>query len=176
MNYLIIGGSKSGKSDIAEKISLKLNENRVIYIATMKPYDDEDKKRIEAHIKKRYGHNFITIEKNRDIGEACASIESSDTVLIDSTTSLLNNEMFDGNNINNDAGYKIFSDIKKVMNKACNTVIVSDYIFNDAIEYDDITENYRKQLALINKKLAQYSNKVIECTFGMQKVWKDEVV
>ena len=33
-------------------------------------------------------------------------------------------------------------------------------------------ENYKKQLALINKKLAQYSEKVIECTFGMQKVWK----
>ena len=44
MNYLIIGGSKSGKSDIAEKISLNLNQNKVIYIATMKPYDDEDKK------------------------------------------------------------------------------------------------------------------------------------
>ncbi|MDO5516727.1 MAG: bifunctional adenosylcobinamide kinase/adenosylcobinamide-phosphate guanylyltransferase, partial [Clostridium sp.] len=85
---------------------------------------------------------------------------------------LLNNEMFDGSNINNNAGSKIFSDIKKVMDKVCNTVIVSDYIFNDAIEYDEITENYRKQLALINKKLAQSSDKVIECTFGMQKEWK----
>lgn len=172
MNYLIIGGSKSGKSDIAERISLKLNESRVIYVATMKPYDDEDKKRIETHIKKRDGHNFITIEKTRNIDEVCASIDSSDTVLIDSTTSLLNNEMFDGAIINRDAGSKIADDLKQVMDKACNTIIVSDYIFNDAIEYDDITENYKKQLALINKKLAQYSEKVIECTFGMQKVWK----
>lgn len=172
MNYLIVGGSKSGKSDIAERISLELNENKVIYIATMKPYDDEDKKRIEAHIKKRYGHNFITIEKHRNISEVCASINEDDTVLIDSTTSLLNNEMFDGNNINNDAGNNIVDDLIKIMDKGCNTVIVSDYIFNDSIEYDQITESYKKQLALINKKLVQYCDKVVECTFGMQKEWK----
>lgn len=172
MNYLIIGGSKSGKSDIAEKISLELNKDKVIYIATMKPYDDEDKKRIEAHIKKRYGHNFITIEKQKDIGEACMSINSEDTVLIDSTTSLLNNEMFNGDTINNEAGIKIIDDINKILDKGCNTVIVSDYIFNDSIEYDEITENYRRQLALINKELAQCCENVIECTFGIQKVWK----
>ncbi|HCW53585.1 MAG TPA: adenosylcobinamide kinase/adenosylcobinamide phosphate guanyltransferase [Clostridium sp.] len=172
MNYLIVGGSKSGKSDIAEKISLELNESKVVYIATMKPYDDEDKKRIEAHIEKRYGHNFLTIEKHKDIGEVSASINGNDTVLIDSTTSLLNNEMFTGSIINNNAGDKIVSDLKKIMDKGCNTVIVSDYIFNDSIEYDEITENYKKQLALINKKLAESCDKVIECTFGTRKVWK----
>lgn len=172
MKYLIVGGSKSGKSDIAERISLELNENKVVYIATMKPYDDEDKKRIEAHIKKRYGRNFITIEKHKNIDEVCGSINRCDTVLIDSTTSLLNNEMFNGRTINNNAGDKIVSDLKKIMDKVCNTIIVSDYIFNDSIEYDEVTENYKKQLALINKKLAECCNKVIECTFGTQKEWK----
>ncbi|MBE6063028.1 MAG: adenosylcobinamide kinase/adenosylcobinamide-phosphate guanylyltransferase [Clostridium butyricum] len=176
MNYLIIGGSKSGKSDIAERISLELNKNKVIYIATMKPYDDEDKKRIEAHIRKRYGYNFVTIEKTEDIDELSMSINSQDTVLIDSITSLLNNEMFKGNIINNKAGSKIVSDIKKIIDKRCNTVIVSDYIFNDSIQYDEVTENYKKQLAFINKKLAQYSDKVIECVFGVIKVWKDDIV
>ena len=176
MNYLIIGGSKSGKSNIAEKISLNLNHNKVIYIATMKPYDDEDEKRIEIHRQKRTPHNFITIEKQNDISEAAASISSEDTVLIDSITSLLTNEMFKGNEIIKDAYEKICRDLKVLMDKACNTVIVSDYIFNDSIDYDEITENYKKQLALINRKIAEDSNKVIECTFGNMKVWKDEIV
>ena len=142
----------------------------------MKPYDDEDKKRIELHIQKRNGHNFITIEKQNNISEAAASIGSEDTVLIDSITSLLTNEMFKGNEIFKDAYEKICRDLKVLMDKACNTVIVSDYIFNDSMDYDEITENYKKQLALINRKIAEDSNKVIECTFGNMKVWKDEIV
>ena len=65
MNYLIIGGAKSGKSEIGEKTALALNEDKVIYIATMKPYDKEDEKRIKKHIKNRKGLNFITKEKHR---------------------------------------------------------------------------------------------------------------
>ena len=94
MNYLIIGGAKSGKSHIGEEIALRLNKDKVIYIATMKPYDKEDEKRIEIHIKNREGLNFITIEKQRDIQDLIYKINNDDTVLLDSITSLLTNEMF----------------------------------------------------------------------------------
>ena len=67
MNYLIIGGSKSGKSQISEDIALKLNNDKVIYIATMKPFDKEDEERIKKHIKSREGLDFITIEKQRNL-------------------------------------------------------------------------------------------------------------
>ncbi len=49
MNYLVIGGSKSGKSNISEQIALELNKDKVIYIATMKPFDIEDEERIKNH-------------------------------------------------------------------------------------------------------------------------------
>ena len=50
MNYLIIGGSKSGKSHISEQIALSLNKDKAVYIATMKPFDIEDEERIKSSL------------------------------------------------------------------------------------------------------------------------------
>lgn len=172
MNYLVIGGSKSGKSKISEDIALVLNKDKVIYIATMKPFDKEDELRIKKHIARRENFNFITIEKQKDICEIIDEIHESDTVLMDSITSLLTNEMFDKNIINDNPAPKIITELQLIMNKAENTVIVSDYIFSDGIIYDDITENYKRQLAIVNKELTKVCDNVLECTYGNVKYHK----
>ncbi|WP_270567463.1 bifunctional adenosylcobinamide kinase/adenosylcobinamide-phosphate guanylyltransferase [Clostridium beijerinckii] len=174
MNYLIIGGSKSGKSEVGEKIALTLNRNKAIYIATMNPYDKEDEDRIEKHKKSREGLNFKTLEVTKDLDSVINIINCKDTVLIDSITSLLTNEMFVENNIIKNPSLKILNDIRQVMNNAKNVVSVSDYIFNDAIQYDEITENFKKELAIINRGLANYCENVIECSFGLIKYIKHE--
>ncbi|MCE5221207.1 MAG: bifunctional adenosylcobinamide kinase/adenosylcobinamide-phosphate guanylyltransferase [Clostridium sp.] len=166
MNYLIIGGSKSGKSEASEKIALTLNKDKVIYIATMKPYDKEDEERIKKHIQNRVGLNFITLEVQRNLHEIVNNIKYNDTVLIDSITSLLTNEMFIENKIIENPSVNIVNGLKKIMIKAKNTVIVSDYIFNDAIKYDEVTETFKKELAIINKELSKISDNVMECSFG----------
>ena len=166
MKYLIIGGSKSGKSEVAEKIALSLNQDKVIYIATMKPYDKEDEERIKKHIENRAGLNFITLEVQQNLHEIVDNINSNDTVLLDSITSLLTNEMFIGNEIIKNPSVNILNGIKQIMAKAKNTVIVSDYIFNDAIKYDEVTEIFKKELAIINKELAKNCDNVIECSFS----------
>lgn len=175
MNYLVIGGSKSGKSEVGEKIALNLNKEKVVYIATMKPYDKEDNERIRKHIERRKGLNFITIEKQRNLNDLLDSIEFEDTVLIDSVTSLLTNEMFIKNNIIKNAYINILSDLKPIILKAKNTVIISDYIFNDAIKYDEVTENFKKELAIINRELAKLCENVMECSFGNIKYYKQRM-
>ena len=194
MNYLIIGGSKSGKSQASEKIALTLSRepkstircesltqranvsrvslSKVIYIATMKPYDKEDEERIKKHIQNRVGLNFTTLEVQRNLHEIVNNIKSDDTVLLDSITSLLTNEMFIGNEIINNPSINILNGLKQIITKAKNTVVVSDYIFNDAIEYDEITEKFKRELAIINKELAKSCDNVIECSFGNIKYLK----
>ncbi|MBY7026006.1 MULTISPECIES: bifunctional adenosylcobinamide kinase/adenosylcobinamide-phosphate guanylyltransferase [Clostridium] len=172
MNCLIIGGSKSGKSNIGEKIALSLNKDKVIYIATMSPYDDEDKKRVEQHIINRAGLSFITLEQFRDLNETVKYIHKEDTILIDSITSLLINEMFIKNDIIKYPSLKIINNIKEIINTVKNVVIVSDYIFSDSIEYDEISENYKRELGKINKELADICDTVMECSFSNVKVHK----
>lgn len=172
MKYLIIGGSKSGKSEIGEKTALNLNQEKVIYVATMKPYDKEDEKRIKKHIENRKGLNFITIEKHRNLYKIVNELNKKDTVLIDSVTSLLTNEMFVGMDIIKNPSINILYGLGEIIKKVQNTIIVSDYIFNDAIEYDEITENFRRELSIINKELAKICDNVMECSFGSIKYYK----
>lgn len=172
MNYLVIGSSKSGKSEVGERIALSLNKYKVVYIATMIPYDKEDEERINKHIENRIGLNFKTIEKERNLHEIIRYIEASDTILIDSITSLLTNEMFIGKKIIKNPSISIICGLEEIMDKAQNTIIISDYIFNDSIKYDEITEGYKKELAIINKRLAKHCDKVIECTFSNMKYHK----
>ena len=172
MKYLVIGGSKSGKSKVSEDIALSLNNNKVIYIATMKPFDKEDELRIKNHIKRRENLNFITIEKQKDLLNIVNEIKEDDTILLDSLTSLLTNEMFDGSIIHKEPSVKIFTELQILMDKAENTVLVSDYVFNDSISYDEVTENYKKQLALLNKHLSRVCENVIECSYGNIKFHK----
>jgi adenosylcobinamide kinase/adenosylcobinamide-phosphate guanylyltransferase len=172
MKCLIIGGSKSGKSEIGEKIALSLNQNKVVYIATMKAYDKEDEKRIQRHIDKREGLNFITLEVQRNLHEIVNNLEVKDTILIDSITSLLTNEMFIENKIIKNPSINILNGLMQIMNKAKNIVIISDYIFNDSIVYDEVTESFKKELAIINKELVNTSDKVMECSFGNVKYFK----
>lgn len=176
MIIFIVGGSKSGKSMLAQDISKKIENNigDLYYIATMKPYDDEDILRIQNHIHEREGYDFKTIEKNRNLIEVVNKFKFKDTILLDSITALLTNEMFVGNDINNNVYKKIIEHIKILKEKVENLVIVSDYLFSDSIIYDECTENFRKELGKINIEIAKLSDVVIEMSFKNKIIHKGE--
>ena len=58
---LILGGAKSGKTGFAEGVALKGNQ-KPLYVATGRAYDDEMKLRISAHQQAR-GDHFDTVEQ-----------------------------------------------------------------------------------------------------------------
>jgi adenosylcobinamide kinase / adenosylcobinamide-phosphate guanylyltransferase len=53
--YFILGGARSGKSSFSEELAMSLSE-RVGYLATGQIIDDEMKKRIDIHKKRRPQH------------------------------------------------------------------------------------------------------------------------
>lgn len=168
MICLVIGGAKSGKSMYAQNLSKELeNESgNLYYVATMNPYDLEDLKRIENHLKERDGYGFETIEVQRNIGSIVSKIEKKDTLLIDSLTSIVTNEMFYLDEFNENVKSNIINGIKSISNAALNVVMVSDYISSDSIHYDNYTESFRKELGNLNIELAKASDVVIECVFN----------
>lgn len=174
MIIFLVGGSKSKKSYYGEKVAEKLynNKGKLYYLATMKPYDDEDVKRIDAHIKAREGHGYITIEKEKDILETLNGLKQEDTMLLDSITSLITNEMFLGNEINTKVSNKIYNEILEMSKKISNLIIVSDFISTDGIKYDEYTEIFRREIGKVNCMLAELSDVVIESSFGNLTVHK----
>ena len=93
-------------------------------------------------------------------------LSKDDTVLLDSITSLVTNEMFNNKQIVKNVKDKIITEVNAISKKVSNLVIVSDYVFSDGIRYDDFTEDFRKELGIINCEIAKMSHVVIESSFG----------
>ncbi len=169
MKVFVSGGCKNGKSGFAEKIAYNLSKesDHLIYIATMVASDDEDEVRIERHRNDRKDFNFITVERPRNIQNTIDMKRRNSTYLLDSTTALLANEMFGSNGeINLNAGLKVEKELGDVLDWAKNIVVVSDYIYSDAIIYDEYSEKYKEELARVDKYVAKHSDIVIEVSFG----------
>ena len=151
MFALIFGGSGSGKSEYAEKLSCELaQKNEKYYIATMIPYGEEGKKRVERHKKLREGKDFYTIEQTMHISGALEKIKNprNSTVLIECMSNLVANEMFEpGGNT--------------------QSIIVTNDIFSDGCIYDESTREYIRQLAYINRQLAQDADIVEEVVYSV---------
>ena len=95
MKILLLGGSKSGKSGLAQCLARNLAGTKALYYwATMEPSDAEDQARIRRHLRERAGWGFQTVEQGRDLPRALHGLDGSGTVLLDSVTALLANEMF----------------------------------------------------------------------------------
>ncbi len=115
MLELILGGSGSGKSEIAENRAIGLysgfhrqnsgmgsGKNGLIYLATMVNSGEEADARIRRHRERRKGKGFITLERPSGIGVLADLItERGDfppgkecTVLLEALSDLLANEMF----------------------------------------------------------------------------------
>ena len=170
MNIFISGGNKNGKSGYAQDAAVKLAAGgKLYYVATMIPYDDEDRVRIDRHIENRAGMGFETIEAGRDIQKVFDTADESGTFLVDSTTALLLNEMVPNSyseKADSEAAKRSIAGLLEIADRAANAVFVSDYIYSDAARYDEFTEEYRSSLASIDRALAERCDTVIEVCAG----------
>ncbi len=91
---LILGGARSGKSSLAEKLA-KERGKRVTYIATAQPMDEEMANRITAHQEKRPS-NWQTLEIPTGIGRAWQGLTpQADVVVLDCLTLLVSNRILE---------------------------------------------------------------------------------
>jgi adenosylcobinamide kinase/adenosylcobinamide-phosphate guanylyltransferase len=87
---LLLGGARSGKSTLAEKLAAQRGE-KILYVATAIPFDDEMEHRILNHQKQR-PPSWNTVESPTGIAESVRDkIHSYDVVLLDCLTLLVNN-------------------------------------------------------------------------------------
>ena len=177
MKIFISGGCKNGKSHNAQRYAWCLAKERqpgfLYYIATMKAVDHEDDERILRHRREREGWGFTTIEQPFDIEKILEKCDHNGSFLLDSLTALLANEMFASNGtpngapefrFNEHAADKISGALRRIITVK-NIVIVSDYIYSDAMLYDPLTEKYRKSLAEIDKAAAANCDVVLEAAY-----------
>lgn len=175
MTIFLTGGVRSGKSSLAQQFALRLSTGTHYYVATMIPVDDDDRQRILLHLSDRQGMGFQTIEQGRNIEKALDAMKPNATVLLDSVTALLMNELYreECNFVpDNSAAERITAGLEAIVKYANNVIFVSDYLFSDAVFYDSSTEMFRKSLGTIHRHLAGICDIVIEVNSGNLTIHK----
>ncbi len=191
MYYLVTGGAGSGKSEYAERLAIKLWQDRnsctsatlddagqkmedhgdrkscseLYYVATMFPYDDEEtRQRIERHRKLREGKGFITIERPEDIGGIIDVIRHNKdaVVLLEDLTNLYANECF-----GQGPSHEIAEPLREIAGISAGLVVVSNELYCDGIEYPEETRSFLRELAALNIQIARDADHVVEVVAGL---------
>ncbi|WP_026497626.1 bifunctional adenosylcobinamide kinase/adenosylcobinamide-phosphate guanylyltransferase [Butyrivibrio sp. WCD2001] len=184
MIVFVLGIPDSGKSSKAEEIAVRLaGDGQKIYIATMIPFGEEGKKRVEKHRKLREGKGFETIEcpvkiqsliedfsvysDNSTKTENKSGIhpQSQDTCLLECMSNLVGNEMHsdDNSKLSDDEFVKYITQSVKAFGKSVkNLVIVSNSFSLEGEGYDEDTKRYTRLIDLVNNDLKKYADEVYE--------------
>lgn len=185
MMTLITGASGSGKSLFAEQyIEKKRKEEQdLVYLATMKPYGEETKKKIHRHKEQRCEKNFQTLECYENIEQLELPTKNS-CVLLECLSNLLANEMYpeieEGSEeearvpLKNEKEIvfpaivqKIYQGILHLEEQCQHLVIVTNEIFSEPLPKWKDSSIYTRNLGLLNQRLANHANKVYEVIAGV---------
>ena len=179
MTYFISGGAKCGKSSLAQDLSVALSKGgKHYYVATLIPDGSEDHDRIRRHLEDREGMGFETVECFRNILDCLETADKNGVFLVDSVTSLIQNSLFpvEKNYEMDLAGAnRCAVELIEFAKTVRHAVFVSDYIYSDAEVFSESTEQYRKCLADIDRRLAKVCDTVIEVSAGQLVIHKGDL-
>ncbi len=138
--------------------------------------DAEDDERIRRHHRRPRGAGLLKRSSAR--GASSRVLDTADrngVFLLDSVTALLQNEIFPPERklrARSPGGGAVRAGCWNFVRSVRSVVLVSDYIFSDAGEYDPMTEQYRRALAGIDRMLARECDTVVELAAGRRIVHK----
>lgn len=169
---LVTGGARSGKSQFAEKLALKLGKNRAAYIATAQIFDDEMKNRVKIHQERR-GTEWKTFEAPFDADKIIfKAAKDFDVILFDCVTIYLSNFLC---NANLDDKEKIFADFKKLIenlidaakNSDATVIFVSNEVGAGIVPENKLARKFRDLSGLANQMIAAEAEKVFLTVAGL---------
>ena len=168
MFALIVGGSGSGKSEYAEELAVRLSLGEGVplyYIATMRPFGEEGRRRVERHQRQRAGKGFVTIECYVGLKEL--ELPGEGVVLLECLSNLTANEMFEADGAGSCTPQEVLLGVEKIQLGSRHLIVVTNDVFSDGILYEEATRRYQGYLGEINRKLAREADEVTEVVCGI---------
>jgi adenosylcobinamide kinase/adenosylcobinamide-phosphate guanylyltransferase len=176
INILLIGGAGSGKSHFAQELALKLG-GPVLFVATAVAGDEEMRKRIAQHRRKR-PPAWSTLEVTTGVGKKIlGKIGGARVVIVDCITLLANNIL---SQYSNQAGEpidvpliekRLSAEIEELI--ACTKhvdasfIIVTNEVGFGLVPPSRLGRLYRDLLARANQRLAEAADEVYLMVAGL---------
>ena len=160
--HFITGGQRSGKSEYAEALALKVSDSPV-YLATSKVWDEDFNKRIQVH-KERRTTGWVTIEETVNISTISVS---SKVILLDCITLWLTNIM-DEHNYDMAVSLKFaMGEWDKFMALNNEIIVVSNEIGLGVVPMEKSTRQFVDLQGKMNQYIAQKAQKVTFMVSGI---------
>lgn len=158
----ILGGVRSGKSHFAQQLGKELGD-KVLFVATGEPLDDEMQARINEHKRTRPG-NWRTLEAASDIGRQIEEqIDDAGVVIIDCLTLLTSNLLRDEPDYLK-AEKQVMEEITRLIDcidrLGASFIIVSNEVGMGLVPETRLGRIYRDMLGKANQLIAERSDKV----------------
>jgi adenosylcobinamide kinase/adenosylcobinamide-phosphate guanylyltransferase len=164
---LVIGGARSGKSRLAERLCLASGLPRS-YIATAEAWDDEMRARIAQHITDR-GEGWATIEAPRDLSGALS--QAKGVVLLDCATLWLTNVML----ADSDVTVETAAFLTAIAEYPDPVIIVSNEVGWGIVPDNALARGFRDAQGRLNQSLAEVADLVVGVMAGLPLVLKGQL-
>jgi adenosylcobinamide kinase/adenosylcobinamide-phosphate guanylyltransferase len=163
---LVIGGSRSGKSDHALLLGEQLTAANRIFIATCQPQDEEMQRRVAQHRRTR-DPSWQTLEEPLDLAGALGRCPpSAGVILVDCLTLWISNLLLTHAD---DAAWQAAVDAlgRSLARVACPVILVSNEVGTGIVPDNPLARRFRDANGWTNQQIAARAGQVIWMVAGI---------
>ena len=160
---MVTGGQRSGKSVFAENMALDKSPHPT-YLATARVFDDEMRKRVKIHQKRRGGH-----WRNIEVPLSIEALEFSqdEVVLVDCLTFWATNWLFDKNENIDEALNALKNQIELLTDSGVTLIIVTNEIGLGGISPNSLQRKFADLQGMINQYVSSIADEVYMVVSGI---------
>ncbi|WP_432473456.1 bifunctional adenosylcobinamide kinase/adenosylcobinamide-phosphate guanylyltransferase [Amphritea sp. HPY] len=171
MKQLVLGGARSGKSAIAERLAAD-SGSEVIYIATATSGDGEMAERIAKHRERRPDHWLLAEEPLRLAATLKQQAREGRCILVDCLTLWLTNIMFmdEGKHFNSEMD-ALLETLRQLPGEI---IMVSNEIGMGIVPMGEMTRQFQDESGLLHQNVAAICDRVVLTVAGLPHTLKGE--
>lgn len=169
MQTLVLGGVRSGKSRLAERLARECGR-QVVYVATATAGDDEMRRRIDAH-RARRPENWILVEEPLELGRTLRSLDQPGRcLLVDCITLWLTNLIThkDSSLLERERA-ALFECLPELVGEL---ILVSNEVNMGVIPLGDVSRRFCDEAGTLHQELAAHCDRVVLTVAGLPQVLK----
>jgi adenosylcobinamide kinase/adenosylcobinamide-phosphate guanylyltransferase len=174
---LLIGGVRAGKSARALKIAEeRRGQGNVLFVATAQAFDDEMRRRIDAHQRER-AKEWDTLESpmtgGEDIATRCEAATFS-VVIVDCLTLWVSNVLLtltdgdDAETVIADRAGRLIAVISDLAQRGIHVILVTNEVGLGVVPPTALGRRYRDALGRVNQLAAEASDETILMVAGLE--------